>query len=635
MCGVAGIFNYETGRRVDAAVLDRMGIVLAHRGPDGSGTYRDDDAGLALTHRRLSILDLTTGEQPMSYGGGRFWTVFNGEIYNYRELRTNLEKRGHSFRTTSDTEVLVAMFAEFGMDAFARLNGIFGCALYDSKQHELVIARDRFGVKPIYFSQRQGSISFASEIKALLQDPELPLDLDCESLVTFLQLRYNPSPGTLLRSVRKLPPGHLLVAKNGAQPSVRSYWEDSPVTRRNVTEREAIDEYCALLEQSIKRQMVSDVPVGLLLSGGIDSAAVGLLMGKHAGYRVKTFSVGFEGAGDYNELDDAATTAALIGSEHFQFTITQSEYVNFFLNSFKITEEPIAEPTIPALHYVSRLAAGHVKVVLSGQGADEPLAGYRKYFAEKYLVTYGGFLRALPLGLLSRGFNRSERLKRGIYASQFHSELERFYAINTIFTPGQLGNLVLPGFAPGTSSGVPTRFKTLHTQARGLSDSLSRFLYLDVRTYLADDLLIFGDKVSMAHSLELRVPFLDNDLMSFLESLPGSFKLRGNTHKYIHRRALSRWLPSSILRRKKRGFLTPVDEWFRSDLGDVTRDLLNSSDSASKGIFDIRYANTLIDAHQTGRENYHRHLFALLSWELWSRAIRGVRQSPCSATGGI
>lgn len=633
MCGIAGIFNFGTGRKVDESTIQGMCDVIAHRGPDGAGIYRHDEAGLALGHRRLSILDLTLGQQPMAYANDRYWTVFNGEIYNYRELRRDLEVRGCSFRTTSDTEVLLAAYATHGVDAFAKLNGIFACALYDSTTRELVIARDRFGVKPVYLAVKDGTLVFASEIKAVLQVPTVTLNINPEHLATFLQLRYTPSPATVLEDVDRLPPGSFLRTGPGRAPSIASYGEDTPTTRSDMGIVEATKQYRALLEQAVTRQMVSDVPVGLLLSGGIDSAIVGLHMRDAAGYRIKTFTVGFEGDGDFNELDDARATARFLGSDHHERTISQREYLDFFFDSFGVSEEPIAEPTIPALHFVSKLAAEHVKVVLSGQGADEPLAGYRKYFAEQYLDRFGWLLRALPLPRMASVFRRSERLKRGAYASTFSTELERFFAINTIFTPVQLRALFLPEVCSSLTFDPPRRFAELHVRAGGLHDSLTRLLFMDVRTYLADDLLIFGDKVSMAHSLELRVPFLDNDLMAFIESLPGHMKLRGNTHKLIHRRALSGILPPEMLRRKKRGFLTPVDGWFRTDLGHLTRDLMNAPDSPSRDLFDLRFTNGLIERHQRGEENFHRHLFALLSWELWLRALRAMRGDSSARKG--
>ena len=617
MCGICGIFQPTTSLESSKHLVRVMAETLAHRGPDGEGIWSAGQGQVVLGHKRLAIIDLSSGQQPMHDPVNGNVIVFNGEIYNYRELRKELESSGCAFRTSSDTEVLLVAYREWGIDALARLNGIFAFALYDAGSAILILARDRFGVKPLYYSVSGQSLSFASEIKALLKNPEVSRDLDMDAIATYLQLRYNPSPQTMLRSVRKLIPGHVLVASQGGHVREMSYVRGEVRTRRPASEDQAVEEYQALLDAAVRRQMISDVPVGLLLSGGIDSAIVGKLMTSTAGYRVQSFTVGFPGDGDFNELLDARRTAGLIGTEHHEILITEQEYTDFFLRSFSVTEEPLAEPTIPALYTVCKLASSQVKVVLSGQGADEPLGGYRKYLAEHFFGSYPLVGRMLPLRFLAALRPRSEVLSRAAYAASFPDELGRFLGISSIFTDHEIESLV-PGATSFLSSGrFPERLKELHEASRGLSDSLSRLLYIDTRSYLSDDLLIFGDKMSMAHSLELRVPFLDNDLVDFVESLPGRYKIRRWQRKYIHKTALAHTLPQEIIRRKKKGFLTPVSTWLRGGMGVLAKDIFTSTDVICGGGVDRKSVLCLLDAHQKGTADNGKRLFALLSLQLW------------------
>jgi asparagine synthase (glutamine-hydrolysing) len=438
---------------------------------------------------------------------------------------------------------------------------------------------------------------------------------------TFLTLRYSPSPMTLIDGVRKLHPGHCLLVERGREPELKAYWTPAPTTNHGIHIREAVEEYRRLLEQAVRRQMLSDVPVGLLLSGGIDSAVIGTLMRGGTRGPIQSFTIGFKGRGDYNELDDARASARFLGSEHYGLEIGAREYLEFFPRSFEFTEEPIAETTIPALYYVSRLAAEHVKVVLAGQGADEPLAGYHRYIGEKYLSSLAPLLRFLPLRVLASLLPRNERLKRASYASEFTDEVQRFVAIYTIFTPEQKHKLVLPELRERMRDRAREVVGRLHEPAKGMDETLSRLLYIDTRLSLPDNLLLFGDKMSMANSLEMRVPFLDLELVEFLESLPASFKLRGKKGKYIHKLALKGWLPDEIIGRPKRGFDTPMDEWLQGELAHTARRLILESDSACRRYFHVEYISEMISSHISRRENFQRHIFALLSFEIWHRVF--------------
>lgn len=621
MCGIAGIFNYGSFSPVDPKTLVQMTRVVSHRGPDDEGFFMGQNRRVGFGHRRLSIIDLSGGHQPMSNADETFWLVFNGEIYNFRELKKELEARNHYFRTSSDTEVIIHMYQEYGEKGFDRLNGIFAFAIYDQKKECLILARDHFGVKPLYYAAVNGSLIFGSEIKAILESEYVQRELDFTSLNSFLTFRYNPSPQTMFRNIMRLPPGNYLKVSFDVGVKIDTFCEDAPVTRTNISENEACEEYQRLLDSAVHRQMISDVPIGLLLSGGVDSAAIGFLMQRHSHERIKTFSIGFSGNGDFNELHDARRSAEFIGSDHYQLEIDQQSYMEFFFKSFLFTEEPIAEPTIPALYYVCRLAAQHLKVVLAGQGADEPLAGYPRYVGEYYLNKFAGLLRLLPLSTVARFLPRNERFKRAVYASQFKSEVERFLGIYTLFTREQKQQLLSDDTKHKVTDVDQDLVSRLYSRSRMLSDPLSKILYIDTRMLLPDNLLLFNDKISMANSLEMRVPFLDLELIKFLESLPSSFKLKGRKRKYIHKKAVGKWLPQEIIQRKKRAFDTPMDTWLQSDLADTARRIVNAKDSFCSNYFMPDYVNGLIEKHQSRKENFRRHIFALLCLELWHKTF--------------
>lgn len=617
MCGICGIYNYATGKPVDEHLIRTMTESIIHRGPDDEGFYFNGPLGMG--HRRLSIIDLKTGQQPMSNLAENIWIVFNGEIYNFPDLKRELEGKGYNFRTTSDTEVIIYMYEEYGEKAFARLNGIFALAIYDERKGSVMLARDHFGVKPLYYTMSNGNLIFGSEIKAIFKDPSVKKEMDYEAFNSFLTFRYNPSPQTLFKNVKKLPTGYYLKATVRGNTELESYWDYTPRTDNDISEVEAIEEYQRLLENAVRRQMISDVPVGLLLSGGVDSAVIGYLMQQEAQEKIKTFTIGFEGKGDFNELADAQATSHFIQSGHYDLTISQQEYLDFFYRSFFYTEEPIAETTIPALYYVSKLAASHVKVVLAGQGADEPLAGYPRYFGEQKISRYAPLLNMLPLKTVAKLLPRNERFKRAAYAGQFRNEQERFLAIYTIFTHDQKESLFKEEIKRLLIDRDLELFENLYNQTSGYADSLSKMLFIDTRMSLSDDLLLFGDKMSMANSLEMRVPFLDLELVQFLESLPAKFKLNGKTHKYIHKKAIEKWLPNEIIYRKKRGFATPMDEWLQKDLAIKAKELFNEKDSACRRYFNLNFVDRMIELHQSRRENFQRHIFALVSFELWHR----------------
>jgi asparagine synthase (glutamine-hydrolysing) len=532
-----------------------------------------------------------------------------------------LVTRGCRFRTRSDTEVILHHHLEHGPDGCREWNGMFGVAIYDVRARRLFLARDHFGVKPLYYYDDGRRLLFGSELKSILEDPSVPRELDREALDAFLTLRFLPSPYTLLAGIRKVPPGHyLLVDKTGV--SVHPYFTDVPVLDHALTEEQIIEEYLPLLGRAVKRQMVSDVPVGLMLSGGVDSAALAHYMMKAGEGRIRTFSVGFRGSGDWNELDHAAQTAAWAGTEHHPLLIEKDEYTDFFPKSFWYLEEPISEPTISAYYHVCRLAAGQLKVVLMGQGADEPLAGYDRYFGERYHRAVAPILSRTPLGAMIERLPRLEKMKMSVRSLAEPDTVERFVKIMTVFQP-EWQRALHKDSADGQHDvrrAAREMVSRLQQRVDGLP-SLAQLLYIDARTMLADNLLLFGDKIAMANSLEVRVPYLDLDLVRFIESVPPEFKIRGLSRKYFHRKALARILPREFVNRKKRGFATPMDRWFRRELQGEVRKVLLHPQAAVADVFRQDTIARLIDLHVAGRENFRKQIYLLLSYEFWAQCF--------------
>ncbi|RIJ42059.1 asparagine synthase (glutamine-hydrolyzing) [Pontibacter oryzae] len=610
MCGIAGSINCD----LNLEDIDQ----LRHRGPDAQGAVRTSCGSnqVCLGHTRLSILDLSeAGSQPMFTDCGNYAIVFNGEIYNHHELRRKLT--GVRFKGSSDTETILYYLRQYGIEAVRDFNGIFAFAFIDRVDEKVFLVRDYFGVKPLYYFHKADKLIFGSEIKIIKNHEEYSRGIDLQALNSFLTFRYNPAPQTLFKGIKKLEAATYLEFSGSGEIALKNYWPKAQQINHRLKEQEALEEYKRLLKQAVKRQLLSDVPIGLLLSGGLDSAVLGSLMSELCTYPLQTFTVGFKGKGNYNELDDAFATASLIQSEHHEVYMAREQYLEAFHNSFFHTEEPIAEPTIPALYFVSQLAAKHVKVVLSGQGIDEPMAGYKRYKGEKLLAKYQKLLAQLPLGMVSKLFPLNSAIDRGVYSSQFSEELDRFIGIYTLFTPVLRSGLFREEFQELISQNQRHLFATHYGRADSSGGSLSKLLYLDVRTMLPDNLLLFNDKMTMANSIENRVPYLDIDLINFVESMPAHLKLQGQVGKYIHRKAAEEWLPLSVINRKKRAFETPVGEWFKQELADTLVDLVESQDSFSRAYFNVAFIKHMVMQHKHRKKDYQRHLFILLSLELW------------------
>lgn len=620
MCGICGIHDLQ-GRAVEASLIERMTDALRHRGPDGGANYCAP--GIGLGHRRLSIIDLEGGGQPISNEDGSLQVVFNGEIYNFVELREELEKAGHVFRTRSDTEVIVHGYEQWGFECVDRFNGIFAFALWDSKSRRLLLARDHLGVKPLYYLFRNDRLVFASEIKSILLDPQCRREIHLPGLAQLFTLRFVPSPDTLLGDVKKLQAGHLLIADaRGVQ--LKRYWNWKPTVRADRDERALTEEYQYLLEDAVRLQMRSDVPVGLFLSSGVDSSALLALMNKHANNAVHTFTIGFQDGSDRNETSKAKAFAEQCGANHTEMIVGPEDYRRYFAQHLWDLEEPVAGESAPAMYFVSQLASQKVKVALCGQGADEPWAGYHRYLGIKLSGAYSRLPRFLTSGIFPRlvdKLSKNEKLKRGVRSLNEPDVLTRFIRVYSFFDSRMKEKLFLPWLRDRISCDgreAQQALEWLHREVRSL-DPLSQMLFIDTRASLTDGLLIAADKTSMANSIEVRVPYLDRRLVEFVETLPPNFKLRGWQGKYLHKKAVQTWIPKEVVWRKKQGFDNPVDKWLRDAMRPYVRDCLLSDRAAVRRYFDQSYIRQIVTAHEAGQQNYVRHVYLLLTFELWHR----------------
>jgi asparagine synthase (glutamine-hydrolysing) len=594
--------------------------VVRHRGPDGSGSFFGD--GVGLGHRRLSIIDLAGGSQPIENEDGSVQVVFNGEIYNFIELREELLAKGHVFKTRSDTEVIVHGYEEWGLSCVERFNGIFAFALWDAAQKTLLLARDHLGVKPLYYHYRDGRLLFASEIKAILEAEDCPRQVDLPALAKLFTLRYVPSPDTLFQGIRKLQPGHLLVA-NAQGIQVQRYWNWTPMIRSAVSERRLITEYRDLLEDAIRLQMRSDVPIGLYLSSGVDSTALLAMMNKYAGGPVHTFTIGFEGGETSNETDDAREIARRFGADHSEMILGPRDYERYYERYLWDLEEPVGHEPAVAFYFLSLLASKRVKVVLCGQGADEPWAGYHRYIGIKLSQIYANLPSAMTTAIarLVDRFGSNERLIRGAHSLAEKHVLTRILKVYSFFNSGMKEQMFQPWLKESIGADENLARETLaylHRDVENLNP-VSQMLYIDTRASLPDDLLMVADKLSMANSVEARVPYLDYRLVEFIESLPPNLKLRGLQGKYLHKKALSQYVSREVAYRPKKGFAHPIDKWLRGRMRSVVDECLLSEKAAINRYFDRDYIRRMIEAHETGRQNYLRHLYLLISFELWHR----------------
>ncbi|MCP4976870.1 MAG: asparagine synthase (glutamine-hydrolyzing) [Maribacter sp.] len=627
MCGIIGILNPFNG--VAPIVVKKMADAITHRGPDAEGFLFASDSEFKLCqsfeqpgfnptcvlgHRRLSIVDLECGLQPLCNEDETVWITYNGEIYNHQELRRELLASGHVFKTDhSDTEVIIHAYEEWGIKGFDRLNGIFGLGILDLKKKRLVLARDHFGVKPVYYYLNKNHFIFASEIKSILENSKVGRDLNLNALSDYLSFRYVPSPRTIFKDVFKLVAGGYLEIDLERNQIVKidNYTSESIIVDKEKSFFQWVEEYQGCFEQAVKRQLISDVEVGALLSGGVDSSAVCAIATKCLDYPLRTYTVGFKAFPEGNELDEASEFAKHLGTIHKNVVIDNVDFIKVLDEVAWFMDEPTATSSAVALYYLTKIIKEDVKVVLTGQGADEPLAGYPRYWGER--LYHAGFKYLGGLSLMIDRLPRQERLKRSFRSFSKHDTFDRFMSVYYLFSPEQKRKLLKETLPQENNSLLSQLFDQYSPH-----DNLGRMLYIDTRSWLPDDLLIYGDKATMINSLEARVPILDRDLVSLIESMPSKYKLSWRYGgKFVHKKACGKWLPSFVTKRPKKGFATPIDKWFRNELGGYVKDqILNGR--VSHGFFNKSYIEEMIKDHQSGRENFQRHLFALLMLEKWA-----------------
>jgi len=630
MCGIAGIVNV-TGRPVDEALLRAMTTVQAHRGPDGEGIVCRGAAGLG--HRRLAIIDLATGDQPMASDDGAIRIVFNGEIYNFRELRRELESRGARFRTTSDTEVILKAYEAYGPGCVSRLRGMFAFAILDERARRLFLARDRAGIKPLVYAWDGRRLLFASEIKGILEDHGVPRELDREALGDYLTYHYVPAPRTIFKAIRKLPPASTLVQSlDGGEPMVSRYWTLRLDPDHGPTEQEWIERLRAELADAVQSHMVSDVPIGAFLSGGVDSSTVVALMAQASSAPIRTFSIGFDEA-DFDELRFARQVAARYGTDHYELVVKPNA-LDVLPKLAWHFDEPFADSSAIPTYYVSKITREHVTVALSGDGGDENFAGYRRYARALALherLDSGPARLARPLCRLAAALLPTGAPGQAWTGLLGAGPLERYFRLVTYQRRESLRRLLSDELADlARSAADPAVFSRLAAEAAA-PDYVSALQHIDVATYLPDDILAKVDRTSMAVSLESRVPLLDHRLMELVATIPSGLKLREGTGKYLLKRAMANDLPPEILTRKKMGFGVPLGAWFRRELRDMTRDVLLGPQARQRGIFRASEVEALMAAHETGRRDCSARLWSLICFELWMR--QWVDRAPAAAPG--
>ena len=630
MCGIAGKFHFNPNQPIDSACLTAMTTVAAHRGPDADGFYIAP--GIGLGHRRLSIIDLSTGDQPLANEDRTIWVVFNGEIYNFAEVRAELVAHGHRFRTNTDTEVIVHAYEQWGEGSVERFRGMFAYALWDEPRRRLVLVRDRLGVKPLHYAVTPAGVTFGSEIKSLLEDPVVPRDWSPEALDAYLALQYVPCPQTIYRSIWKLPPAHLLVAENG-RVSIRRYWDltftgDGDAAR----EQEYLDRLDALVTESVRLRLMSDVPLGAFLSGGIDSSVVVAAMVDTSPGRVVTTSVGFDEQA-FNELEYARVVARHLGVEQHEKVVDpgNTDIVDLLPKLAWHLDEPFADHSAVPTYYVSQAAREQVTVALSGDGGDELWAGYARHRVECWEASArqwlgpgarlaGRLARNMPLGVKGARSLQHLALSPAEACARKHA-----YGL---FEADAREALYASDFAAEVRDADPFAGFRLAYASCTSPDPVDRALYVDVKTYLVDDIMTKVDKMSMAVSLESREPLLDHKLLEFAATVPASLKLKNGRSKYLLRRLLERRIPKSIVNRPKQGFEAPTGEWLRGPLAPMVNDLLLDGRLRGRGIFDDREVARLWHEHRHGTDDHRHRLWSLVMLELWFR--RFVDETPAA-----
>ena len=624
MCGICGYFG--DGARLPGDALERMNRTLERRGPDDSGVFQAPGVGLAM--RRLSIIDLAGGRQPIHNEDATVWVVFNGEIYNYRELRAELLRRGHRFETNSDTEVIVHLYEEHGDGFVQHLRGMFAFALWDAPRKRGLIVRDRLGIKPLFYVEAKGALLFGSEIKAVMASGIVGRDLDYQALDAFFTYTYIPAPLTIYRNVRKLEPGHLLVWEGG-RAEKRCYWDlDAAAVDSGADDRQWLERFDAAIGDAVKSHLVSDVPVGAFLSGGIDSSLVVGLMSPHLADPVQTFTMGFGGARNplIDERPLAARVAARYGCTFHDYAV-QPDFRGIVGDIVDAFDEPFADDSVIPSYYISQFTRRHVKVALSGLGGDELFAGYERYSG----VLLGQYYSSLVPGLLHRrliqpmiqrlpepahGGDRVDHLKR-FMAAALQPPAERYLSYVSTAPAEERRRLFAPDVARRIDFAATGRFITDPYERCGAPDDVARALYVDMKTYLPEDILALSDRLSMWHSLELRVPLVDHQLVELSARLPSRYKIDWRHKKVLLKQIAGRHLPAEVMNHRKQGFESPMAAWLRTDLAGYARAVLGEERLGKSGFFDNQYVAARLEEHVAGRRKNNKLLFSLIMFQEW------------------
>jgi asparagine synthase (glutamine-hydrolysing) len=620
MCGICGQFNFGSSAPVRRADLEGMTKSITHRGPDDEGYFIDGPLGFGF--RRLSIIDLSGGHQPMADQEETVWVIFNGEIYNFPELKRELQSHGHVFCTNSDTEVIIHGYKQWGDEVLNRLNGMFGLAIWDVRKRRLVVARDPFGIKLIYYRIDGDALYFGSEMRPIRATMQGRAEIDTTGLNLFLRYRFTPSPYTILKGVHKLAPGTKLTVENGSCEVSRWYnFKPEPFSPAK-SPAEAKEELLALYKDAIKRQLISDVPVGLLLSGGIDSGLLLALMNLN-GKEWPTYTVGYGSSFADDELADGAETARVLGSKHTSVLISRSTFEEALPKIVTALEEPIAASSIVPMYFVCERARQDVKVALVGQGPDELLGGYRRHLGVRYGAVWAGLPGWMqrPISSTVAALPRNETLKRGVYSLAIPDRMRRYQHVLSLLPGEQVEGLfqddLLAADAGDAIIGCWEGMNGLMSN----TDELGGLQFLEMRSTLPDELLMYADKLSMAHGLELRVPFVDKEIVEYVERLPSRFKVRHGSRKWLHRQVCRTFLPESIVKRPKRGFASNVvDQWFRSVIDSKMADTFVDRESRIYQYLNPKAVRQLFEQHTAGRRDNHKVLFSLIVFEEWLRA---------------
>jgi asparagine synthase (glutamine-hydrolysing) len=628
MCGICGVVG-----KADEQLIQKMLASIAHRGPDDEGIYIAESANgerVGLGHRRLSIIDLSpAGHEPMSDAQGEIWLTYNGEIYNFKEIRKELEKRGHKFKSESDAEVVIYAYREWGLNALGMFNGMFAFAIWDMRNNSLLLARDRLGIKPVYYADTPSGFAFASEIKAILEIPDFKREVDLESLNQFLSFLWTPDPDTMFSGVKKLPPAHFLIYQNG-HAEVRQYWDLEFNEDDSLSETDWVERVREQVERSVRAQMIADVPLGAFLSGGVDSSSIVSLMTGMVSQKVTTYTFGFKSEDlRYDILEDDVKYAREIGAKletDYNESFFEPQVMDLLPKLVYHMDEPIADPAAITSYLICKAARERLTVLLSGMGGDEVFAGYPRHIAVKIAEAYNlipsfisrPLVEAMPASMPGR-FNSVFRNTKKLARSAALPLRERYLGYCTYFKEDEKAKLY-----SGAMNTATLDFNALAAHQKYFDkvadeDFVNQMLYVDMKTFLPCLNLTYTDKTSMAASMEVRVPLLDHELVEMAARIPARLKIKGLTRKYVLKKAAEKWLPRNIIYRKKAGFSAPLRSWLQKDLRQMVEDLLSESNITQRGYFDYAEVRRLIDDNLAGREDNGLKIFQLLTLELWHR----------------